>query len=238
MAHFTALLALSVPAAAQPVPDISAETFAAREYNRAHTLAQLGVGLITLPAADVCLRPQQCTKGDTSLEVNFWQMYRANRYFAIGAGTSLALNPTVDNPSSDAAVRRNHTRGYFSVEAQARYYALRMDLIELWMGVTAGGVIISDRYAVAETDSDNSASKPAIIGPRSSTVRTEGVTVGAVLGAQWSIAPNWAVGASFRYARWFVPENAARSVFLDSATLTGQQGVLYMGLLCSYRIVL
>jgi hypothetical protein len=240
LAHGIVMVGNPLRAEAEPVPDVSAETFAAREYNRAHTLAQLGLGLITLPAADVCLTPEQCTKGDTSLEVSFWQMYRANRYFAIGAGTSLALNPTVDNPPSDTAIKRNHTRGYFSVEAQGRYYALRMDLIELWLGITAGGVIISDRYAVAEDDHaiTSSASQPAIIGPRSTTVRTEGLTVGGVMGAQWTIAPNWAIGAAFRYARWFVPDTPAKSAFLDSATLTGQQSVLYLGLLCSYRIVL
>src|SRR5688572_15812068 len=58
---------------------------AARGVDRPYTMAQLGVGLLTLPAADVCLRSRPCTKGDTSIEIDFWQMYRESRRFAIGA---------------------------------------------------------------------------------------------------------------------------------------------------------
>src|SRR2546427_193516 len=63
------------------------------EADRPYTLAQLGVGLLTLPAADVCLRGRACTKGDNSIELDFWQLYRANHFFAVGAGASVALTP-------------------------------------------------------------------------------------------------------------------------------------------------
>jgi len=205
---------------------------------RPYTLAQLGVGLLTLPAADVCLTATQCSKGDTSVEIDFWQMYRASPAFAIGAGASFALRPTTDTPTTqmmaESGVTRSHTRSYFLVEAQGRYYWLRFETIEAWFGATAGGVIVSDRYAVEGGEQPTA----ALIGPRSSTVRTEGGALGLLLGGQWSFAPNWGLGISARYMRWFLPHEAATSVFLDRATLTDQQSVLNFGISCSYRIAL
>ena len=202
--------------------------------DRPYTVAQLGVGLLTLPAADVCLRERPCTKGDNSIEIDFWQLYRANRYFAIGAGASVALKPVTDNPPSVSGIDRSHTRSYFLVEAQGRYYAVRAETFEGWLGLTAGAVIVSDRYAIENGEQ----SSAAIIGPRASTVRTEGGAVGMLIGANWSFATNWAVGLSARYMQWFLPHDAATTIFLDRATLTDQQSALNVGISCSYRIAL
>jgi hypothetical protein len=202
--------------------------------DRPNTLAQLGVGLLTLPAADVCLQSRPCTKGDNSIEIDFWQMYRGNRFFAIGAGASVALKPVTDNPPSESGFPRSHTRSYFLVEAQGRYYAIHGETFEAWIGATAGGVIVSDRYSIEGDDTPMA----AIIGPRSSTVRSEGGAFGGLLGAQWSFAPNWAVGFTARYMQWFLPHRAATTVFLDRATLTDQQSALNFGISCSYRIAL
>jgi len=208
-----------------------------RAVDRPYTVAQLGVGVLSLPAADVCLRQQPCTKGDNSIEADFWQLYRANRYFAIGAGASVALKPVTDNPPSELGSdgSRTHTRSYFLVEGQGRYYAVRAETFEAWVGMTAGLVIVSDRYAI---DQPNDSTMPAIIGPRASTVRTEGGAFGGLIGASWSFAPNWALGVSARYMQWFLPHEAATTVFLDRATLTDQQAALNFGISCSYRIAL
>jgi hypothetical protein len=120
------------------------------------------------------------------------------------------------------------------VEAQGRYYALHGQTFELWLGVTAGGVIVSDRYAIEGGET----STAAIIGPRASTIRTEGGAFGALMGANWSFAPNWALGVSLRYMRWFLPSQPATTVFLDRATLTDQQDAFNFGISCSYRIAL
>jgi len=205
-----------------------------RGVDRPHTLAQLGVGFLTLPGADVCLKGQACTKGDSSIEADFWQLYRANRHFAIGAGATVAIKPTTDNPQTEAGIDRSHTRSYFLVEGQGRYYAVHTETIEAWLGATVGGVIVSDRYAIEGGDVPTA----AIIGPRASTLRTEGGTIGALIGAQWSFAPNWAVGLNARYMRWFLPSQPATTVFLDRATLTNQQSAVEVGLSCSYRIAL
>jgi len=207
---------------------------AARGVDRPYTLAQLGLGLLTLPAADVCLKSRPCTKGDSSIGIDFWQMYRANRSFAVGAGASVALVPTTDNPPSEAGIDRSHTRSYFLVEGQGRYYAIVSPSFEAWIGATAGIVIVSDRYSI----DDPSKRTWALIGPRSSSVSTEGATVGALFGTEWSFAPNWALGFSARYMQWFLPHEPATTVFLDRATLTDQQSAIHVGISCSYRIAL
>jgi len=207
---------------------------AARGVDRPYTLAELGLGLLTLPAADVCLKSRPCTKGDTSIDIDFWQMYRANRSFAVGAGASVALKPTTDNPPSEAGVERSHTRSYFLVEGQGRYYAVASPSFEAWIGATAGIVIVSDRYSIDEANKRTW----ALIGPLSSTIATEGATVGALIGAEWSFAPNWAAGFSARYMQWFLPQEPATTVFLDRATLTDQQSAIHIGISCSYRIAL
>lgn len=207
---------------------------AAREVDRPYTMAQLGLGVLTLPGADVCLKNRPCTKGDTSIAIDFWQMYRANRSFAIGAGGTVALVPTTDNPPSEAGIDRSHTRSYFMVEGQGRYYFVAAPSFEAWLGVTAGIVVVGDRYSI----DDPNKRTWALIGPLSSNVSTEGGTVGALIGAEWSFAPNWAAGFSGRYMRWFLPHEPATTVFLDRATLTDQQSVIQLGISCSYRIAL
>jgi hypothetical protein len=204
----------------------------AQPIDRPYTVAQLGVGLLTLPAADVCLAGRACTKGDNSIELDFWQLYRANRWFAVGAGASVAIVPVTDNPPSP--VPRTHARSYFLVEATTRYYFVRADTFEAWVGLTAGGVIVSDRYGIEREEM----STAAIIGPRATTVRTEGGAIGALLGASWSFAPNWALGITARYMQWFLPHQAATTVFYDRASLTGEQSALNVGIACSYRIAL
>jgi hypothetical protein len=226
--------ALVAPGAAADGVQVSGEAAAARSYDRPYTLAQLGIGFLSLPSAKVCLKGRDCTKGDTSIELDFWQLYRANRSFAVGAGATLAVVPTTDNPPSAAGIDRSHTRSYFLVEAVGRYYFLTPSWMEAWLGVTVGGVIVSDRYSSDEVE----ASRYALIGPGSATIRTEGGTVGAQLGAQFPFAANWAAGLSVRYARWFLPSQAATNAFQDRATLTDQLGMLNIGILCSYRIPL
>jgi hypothetical protein len=205
---------------------------AARSFDQPHTMAEIGLGLLTLPAASVCL-PAGCSNGDTSLEANIWQMYRAGR-FAVGAGATFAISPTTDSFRAQAGgFERTHARSYFLVEAQGRYYALSLDQVEAWIGVTAGGVIVSDRYSTA-----NAPSGVAFIGPGASTVRTEGLTLGPLVGATWAFALNWSFGGTLRYSRWFLPRAPASTVFGDIATLTATQDVFAFGLCFEYRIAL
>lgn len=227
------MLAWSSAARADETPATRSALLAPR-LDQPYTLAQLGVGVLTLPAASVCLATLPCTKGDTSIEANFWQFYRANRLFAIGAGASVALRPTSDTTTTETGQARNHSRSYFLVEGQGRFYFVHAIPFEAYLGATVGGIVLSDRYS-------NPGSAPvtiAIIGPRVITLRTEGLSLGGVLGFSWFFAANWALGASVRYLRWFLPHEAATTVFLDRASLTDQQSAFDLGFSATYRIAL
>jgi hypothetical protein len=231
---FVSMLGWSSAARADETPATRSARLAP-VLDQPYTLAQLGFGLLSLPAASVCLTGITCTKGDTSIEANFWQMYRANHLFAVGAGATVALKPTTDKPAAEMGGTRNHSRSYFLVEAQARYYAVHTLPFEAWVGATVGGIVLSDRYSI---DSSGPPITIAIIGPRASTLRTEGLSLGGLIGLQWAVATNWAVGTSIRYLRWFLPHTPATTVFLDRATLTDQQSAVDLGISCTYRIAL
>ena len=79
----------------------------------------------------------------------------------------------------------------------------------------------------------------AIIGPRASTVRTEGGAIGGLAGRQLVVRSQ--LGARFqRPLHAVVPpaRSRATTVFLDRASLTGEQRAFNFGISCSYRIAL
>jgi hypothetical protein len=81
-------------------PDDLDEARVARGFaalNRPTGIAEVGVGWLTLPGASVC-SSGNCKKGDTSFELDAWELFRANRRFAFGAGFLLGLIPTTDAP--------------------------------------------------------------------------------------------------------------------------------------------
>jgi hypothetical protein len=48
-------------------------------------IAEAGFGWLTLPGAEVC--QTGCSTGDTSFELEAWQLFRASKRFAFGAGS-------------------------------------------------------------------------------------------------------------------------------------------------------
>jgi hypothetical protein len=205
-------------------------------------MAEVGVGWLTLPGAEVCVdrARQNCDSGDTSLELELWQLYRANLKFAAGAGITLGLVPTTDAPARDAAqiqgedaIVRDHSRGYLTVEAIGRYYPFVGDNLEAWLGITGGLVVVSDSFASNAPFSDK-----ALVGPRSQTIRTEGYTIGLAGGAAYALAPNWSLGASLRYGSWFLPQEPETNPLGDQASLTGQNNLFAFGVSIAYRIPL
>ena len=165
--------------------------------------------ILTLPGADVCLKGQACTKGDSSIEADFLAALPRQPAFCDRRGRDAGDQTNHRQPADRGRNRSLHTRSYFLVEGQGRYYALHTETLEAWIGATVGGVIVSDRYAIEGGEVPTA----AIIGPRASTLRTEGGTIGGLIGAQWSFAPNWAVGLNARYMRWFLPSEPATTVF-------------------------
>ena len=67
--------------------------------------------------------PAGCKDGDTSFELDAWQLYRQNLRLAFGAGLLLGLIPTTDAPRRYfEGIERDHSRKYLTLEGTLRYY--------------------------------------------------------------------------------------------------------------------
>src|SRR5690349_21434552 len=71
-----------------------------RDFTRPYGAVEFGIGVLALPDAKVC-GEAGCDKGDVSLEVDAWPLFRASPSFALGAGLTLALTPTQDVPQGN-----------------------------------------------------------------------------------------------------------------------------------------
>jgi hypothetical protein len=199
-------------------------------------MAEFGFGWLTLPGASVCVERLQsgCEQGDTSVELDAWQLYRFNTRIAVGAGLTLGLLTTTTAPRTDPLyVDRDHSRGYFMVEGIGRYYPYVGESFEAWGGITSGLVVVSDRFEAKAGFGE----KP-LIGPRGVTIRTEGYAIGIAIGGALAFLPRWTLGATIRYGFWFLPEKPETDVFGDEASLTGRNTMLTIGLGIAYRIPL
>lgn len=200
-------------------------------------IAELGAGWLTLPGASVCAEHSSgatCRKGDTSFELDAWQLYRTNRRWAFGAGLLLGLIPTADAPRREpSGIERNHTRSYLTLEGTIRHYPYVGQSVELWWGVAAGLAVVSDRFVVSGRGSDL-----ALVGQRGVTIRSEGASIGLAGGAAFYLTNHWSLGAAFRYGNWFLPKVAAKDPLLDEASLTGRNTMFSLGISIAYRIPL
>jgi hypothetical protein len=199
--------------------------------------AEIGVGWLTLPGAAVCAERssgQGCKNGDTSFELDVWQIYRNSRRFAFGAGVMLGLIPTTDAPRNDPdQIVRDHSRSYLTLEGSIRHYPYVGESVELWWGVSGGLAVVSDRFVVSDKNTDLT-----LVGRRGSTIRSEGAAIGLLGGAAFYLADHWSFGTSLRYANWFLPTVAAKDPLLDEASLTGRNTVFSLGVSLAYRIPL
>lgn len=199
-------------------------------------IAEVGVGWLTLPGASVCSERSSgsgCRKGDTSFDLELWEVYRFDRRWAFGAGALLGLIPTTDVPRNDEGIQRDHARSYFTLEGTLRHYPYVGESVELWWGVSGGLAVVSDRFQVSSKNSDL-----ALVGQRGVTIRTEGGTIGLVGGAEFWLAQHWSLGTVFRYGNWFLPTKAAKDPLLDEASLTGRNTMFSLGISLAYRVPL
>lgn len=193
-------------------------------------IAEFGFGWLTLPNAAICIEPVSgCLEGDTSFEIDAWQLYRGSTRLAFGAGILLGLIPT-NNPEPPGDFGREHSRQYLTIEGTARYYPYVGQNVEWWVGLTGGLVVVSDRF---EVDSD--APDRALLGPRGVTTRTEGGSIGIAGGPVVALTSNWALGASLRYGHWFLPREPALDPLGSRASLTGRNTVFSLGLAVAFR---
>jgi hypothetical protein len=210
--------------------------------DRPHTIAELEAGFIALPTAPIS-RAQQggstpflgtIGKGDATLLTGMHLLYRGDREWAIGAGAMFAPRPTSDNRSGGlGAVSRTFSRSYLLLGGEGRYVPLHLRWVEGWVGLTAGGVIIADRF---HTDAGDRV--PVILGTKEVTVRTEGFAVGVQAGGSWMFAERWVAGMAFRADRWLLPNSPQCTPIGDCATLTGTVEAIEVGLTIGYRIPL
>jgi hypothetical protein len=195
-------------------------------------MAEAGFGWLTLPGAQVCSQAG-CKDGDTSFELDAWQLYRQNVRLAFGAGLLLGLIPTTDAPKRDPmGIERNHSRKYLTLEGMLRYYPYVAEKSEFWVGLTGGLVVLSDRFQVVDVYD-----KP-LIGPSGVTIRTEGGTLGIALGGAYELSQHWSLGGSFRFGNWFLPSKPAQDPLEDKASVRGRNSVFSLGLNVAYRISL
>lgn len=208
---------------------------AAPSLDNPYTLAEVGLGVLTLPTTDICLTdPSSCTKGDTSPFGYVWMLYRPNSTYAIGAGASYLPPVGSDTPQRGfSELDRTHTRQYLLIDVIGRYYALHLDTVDGWLGMTAGGVVVSDRY---KTNAENPSAP--ILGPTGIAIRTEGLTAGLAAGVGWNFALNWTVESSFRTAWWFLPSEKACAATGDCATLSDDVAMFTLSIGVGYRIAL
>jgi hypothetical protein len=234
-----ALGCAAVALAPQARADESSSTrraIAAREMDRPYTLAEVELGFLALPAADVCIRSAtECEQGEGSLAVGLHNLYRVGS-FGIGAGINWATTLRSDAARGAPELVRQHSRSYFLVEAQLRYYALRSNDWEGWAGVTIGGVVVNDSWSVL-ADRDPY-SDTDFVGPRSSTLGTEGLSAGLGVGAEWSFAPSWSVGTTLRYSNWIFPQEPSPLPTNDPASLKGRVDMVALSIALAYRIAL
>ncbi|MFT3767344.1 MAG: hypothetical protein QM820_17735 [Minicystis sp.] len=228
-------LAFAIAPAAARADDGAA---AKREDAGTSSLVELNTGFLLLPGALVCpqtIDPATCKRGEFSLVFGIQNIWRW-RDFGFGGGIQWATTLRSDAAQGDPSLERSHSRRYFLVEAQARYYFVNQKRWRGWAGVTIGGIVVNDSWTVKadrEPYTDT-----AFVGPRAATLGTEGLALGLCIGGEWRFANDWSIGPSLRYSNWFLPDARKQSPTLDVASLGGRLDMIDVGLRIAYRIAL
>ena len=209
--------------------------------DRPHTVAELEAGIIALPNAPIS--PGQSGgqtplgtigKGDATIQTGLHLLYRAAPELAFGAGFLFGPAPTSDDEYGGLrGLSRTHSRSYLLLGTEGRYIPLRTKSIEAWVGLTAGGVVIADRFVTNAGDK-----VPTILGTPEVTLHTEGFALGVQAGVTWLFAERWLAGADARTARWLLPNSPQCSPIGDCTTLTGTVAAFEFGITIGYRIPL
>lgn len=199
-------------------------------------IAELGVSLLSLPGATVCVEPiSGCNTGDYSPVLEAWQLYAPLRHLAFGAGFTLGLTSTANPPRRDpAGFEREHDRRYFSLEVTARTTLLDAEPLTLWIGGTTGLAVVSDSFSSKRIGGDD----PALVGPRADTIRTEGFALSLALGVDYALTSRWRVGGFLRPGSWFFSADPDTNRVGDQGSLRGRVSVLSFGATVGYAVPL
>jgi hypothetical protein len=214
--------------------------------DRPHTVAEFEAGIITLPGAPISAANAggatpiigRVGNGDATLQTGLHVLYRATRYWAIGAGALFAPRPTSDpNYGGASGLPRTHSRSYLFLGGEGRYFPLHSRWFEAWVGVTAGAIVVGDRFST-----DSAPAVPAILGTNIVTTSTEGFSFGLQIGADYLITDQWVLGLTIRSDGWILPTERATSAscdpIYDCPTLSSTVAAFEFGLGVGYRIPL
>jgi hypothetical protein len=194
-------------------------------------LVEFGVGIMALPDAKLCGNEiAGCDQGDVSVEVDAWPLFRASPTFAVGAGMTLALLPLQDVPSAETRFRREHARRYFTAEGIGRYYFLHGPSLEFWGGISAGLIVVSDNFRTRSREQVFT-----IIGSDSANIATEGLTLGLASGVTFGVNRHLQVGATLRFANWYLPPTPEVIAFDEQASLSNRVTMLNLALTVAYH---
>ncbi|HZU84332.1 MAG TPA: hypothetical protein VE987_15490 [Polyangiaceae bacterium] len=215
--------------------------------DRPHTIAQLELGILTLP--DAPLSPSNrggqtpilgtVGSGDATVQTGVHLIYRATRDWAFGARALFAPRPTSDPTCENCAganhLSRAHSRSYLFLGGEARYVALRSRVFEGWLGLTAGAIIIADRFT-----NNDAPQVPSVLGTNAVTVSTEGFALGIQAGADYLVTDQFVIGLALAADQWILPFSPETSCdpIRDCPTLSGSVRAFEGGLTIGYRIPL
>jgi hypothetical protein len=193
-------------------------------------LVEFGIGVLALPDAKLCGGDAGCDKGDISLEVDAWPLFRASPTFAVGAGMTLALIPMQDVPRQNTRFSREHSRRYFIAEGIGRYYFIHGPALEIWSGISAGLIVVSDNFRTQSAESN-----VPLVGSDSANIATEGLSLGLGTGVTFGVNPHLQVGATLRFANWYLPPDRQVIAFGEEASLSNRVTMLNLSLTVAYH---
>jgi hypothetical protein len=238
---FSAALACALAWSAGARADEAATPSYETLLSRRHTVAMLQGGIIALPGAPISTSQRggntpfgSIGKGDATVEAGVNVIFRVERDWSFGAGVLFGPKPTSDTQyGGTSGLPRTHSRSYLVWGVEGRWLPIRQRYVEGWLGLSAGEVILADRF-----DTDVGTSRAAILGSRQVTVRSEGFATGLQIGADWLVTEHVVVGISGRGNLWLLPSEQACTPIGDCATLSGAVFAFELGLSVGYRIPL
>jgi hypothetical protein len=209
-----------------------------------HTVAEFEAGALVLPTAPISaaqrggnlLLPFTIGKGDATIMTGLHLLFRGGPEWAVGAGALFAPHPTSDTGyglGGATNLPRTHSRSYLYIGGEGRYLPLHTRYAEAWIGATAGGIVIADRF-----DNNAAPAVPSILGIPEVTEPTQGYALGIELGGNWIVTEHIVVGLTLRADEWFLPKTPQCDALGDCATLTGSVNAFEGGLTLAYRLAL
>ena len=211
-------------------------------------MAELEAGIIALPSAPISAANRGGStplgtvgNGDATVQTGVHLLYRMTPEWAIGVGTIFAPRPTTDPNYLGGGVPRTHSRSYLFLGGEGRYFPVRSKWFEGWVGVTAGAMLIADRFTANATPDP-----PPIVGSKTTTVSTEGFAVGVQMGGDYLVTDQLVIGLALRADRWILPtqpeqpfsQQSSCDAIGDCPTLTGSVAAFELGVTVGYRLPL